>query len=336
MSKTVASLSGTDFYINGKPTYPGRTWQGHRIEGMLMNARFVQATFDDENPDTVGNWALPDGTPYDADRNTQQFCDFLPICRDHGMTGFTINLQGGSPRGYGRIQTWINSAFRPDGSLKDQYMQRVGKVIDTADRLGMVVILGLFYFGQDENMEGEDAIKHGVDNAVDWLVARGDRNVLVEIANESDINDCGFGGNMMYEHDILVGKDRGGELIERVQQRSEGKLDTPAGRLLCTTSFRGDGRLTPPVAKVSDFILLHGNGIDDPMGLVPMIEDARTCEGYRGQPICINEDDHFNFDADVNHMIVAVKNGVGWGYYDHRPEGDPFEAGFQDMPASWA
>ena len=71
--KTKVSIVGNAFHINGQPTYRGRMWQGKKIEGLLMNSRMVQGIFDDENPDTRGLWAYPDG-PYDADRNTNAGC----------------------------------------------------------------------------------------------------------------------------------------------------------------------------------------------------------------------------------------------------------------------
>src|SRR5262249_907078 len=58
------------------------------------------------------------------------------------------NLQGGSPQGYSAQQPWHNSALKEDGSLRADYMNRLQGVLDQADELGMVVILGLFYFGQ--------------------------------------------------------------------------------------------------------------------------------------------------------------------------------------------
>jgi hypothetical protein len=54
------SIQGEQFLINGTPTYKGRTWNGKRVEGLLLNARMVQAIFDDLNPETVGRWAYPD------------------------------------------------------------------------------------------------------------------------------------------------------------------------------------------------------------------------------------------------------------------------------------
>ena len=54
---TKVSIVGEAFHINGRPTYEGRTWHGHKIEGLLLNARLVQGIFDDLNPETVGELA---------------------------------------------------------------------------------------------------------------------------------------------------------------------------------------------------------------------------------------------------------------------------------------
>jgi hypothetical protein len=45
-------MSSAYFHLNGKPTYPGRTFRRMKIAGLLMNARLAQATFDDLNPVT--------------------------------------------------------------------------------------------------------------------------------------------------------------------------------------------------------------------------------------------------------------------------------------------
>ena len=70
--QTVVSIHGDDFLINGKPTYAGKTWNGHRIEGLLSNSRMVQGIFDDANPATVERWAYPDTHKWDPDRNTSE------------------------------------------------------------------------------------------------------------------------------------------------------------------------------------------------------------------------------------------------------------------------
>src|SRR5687767_12966447 len=123
---TTVGIRGDAFLVNGKPTYAGRTFRGKKVEGLLFNSRMVQGIFDDRNPQTRKNWDYPDG-PWDPERNTREFLAQMPAWRKAGMIGFTINLQGGSPRGYSRLeeQIWHNSAIESDGSLRRDYLGRL-------------------------------------------------------------------------------------------------------------------------------------------------------------------------------------------------------------------
>ena len=98
-TNTVVSIVGEDFHINGRPTYAGRIWRGHRIEGLLLNSRMVQATFDDWNTNTVARWVYPDTGRWDAERTTREFIAAMTDWRRHGLLAITVNLQGGSPEG---------------------------------------------------------------------------------------------------------------------------------------------------------------------------------------------------------------------------------------------
>src|SRR5689334_7317756 len=102
--RTAVSIRGDQFLIDGKPTYAGRTYKGMKIEGLLMNLRVVQGIFDDLNPETRGRRAYPDTAKWDPDRNTREFVAAMPEWRSHGVLGFTVNLQGGSPEGYSRSE----------------------------------------------------------------------------------------------------------------------------------------------------------------------------------------------------------------------------------------
>jgi hypothetical protein len=172
---TDVSILGEKFYINGRPTYEGRVWDGYTIEGLLMNTRMVQATFDDINPETIHNWTYSDTGKWDAERNLNEFLANMPAYRDHGVLAFTVNLQGGSPYGYSALDTqiWHNSGVTPEGDLRPEYMARMERVIERADELGMVVILGIYYFGQERHLKDEAAIRLGVENVVDWVLEKG-------------------------------------------------------------------------------------------------------------------------------------------------------------------
>jgi len=309
------------FYVNGKPTYEGVKLDTLMIEGLLLNSRMVQGVFDDLNPETSGMWKYPDTDQWDPERNTNEFVRNMQIWRKYGLLSFTINLQGGSPQGYSQGQPWHNSAYYSDGRLRDDYMKRLTKILDEADRLGMVPILGLFYFGQDERLDDEKAVVSAVTNVIDWLFGKKYRNVLIEINNE-----C----NIQYDHDILK-PERVHELIELVRSRYDGYFRYYAG-----TSYGGGFLPLPNVVKISDFILLHGNGVSDPDKILEMVRKTREVEGYNAKPILFNEDDHYDFDKENNNFLSALKAYASWGFFDYRREGESFENGYQSVPVDWS
>lgn len=323
--QTTVGIEGDSFTINGQLTFPGRQFRGRRVEGLLPNARLVQGIFDDRNDETRGRWNYPDG-PWDADRNTAEFLAAMPRWRERGLLAFTINLQGGSPEGYSASQPWHNSAFESDGAIRGDYLARLERILDRADELGMVAIVGLFYFGQDQRLANEAAVVRGADLAADWLLERGYRNVLVEINNEADVK--------AYDHAILR-PDRVAELIRRVRERSAGRLDTPARRLLVGTSMGGGSIPPESIVSASDFVLIHGNGVGEPDRIRWMVDQCRASAGYRGQPVVFNEDDHYGFDQPDNNMLAALDRHASWGYFDYRQRGEGYADGFQSVPVDW-
>jgi len=148
-------------------------------------------------------------------------------------------------------------------------MGRVERILDEADRLGMAVILGLFYFGQDERLRDEPAIARAVDNAVAWVLGKGYRNVLIEINNE-----C----NVRYDHAILQ-PARVHELITRAKGITRG-----GRRLLVSTSYGGGTLPGPEVLAASDFVLLHGNGVSNPDRIAEMVRQTRQLPPSRRSP----------------------------------------------------
>jgi hypothetical protein len=187
MRHTRVGIQEDAWLINDRPTYTETRYRGWKIQGLLLNSRMVQAIFDDENPITRVFWKYPDTGRWDAERNAKEFVSAMPAWRAHGLLGVSVNLQGGSPLGYYRpeavekklktlgieaseetvwaglpgkgSQPWHNSAFDEAGRLKQPYLERLTWVLDKADEQGMVVILGLFYQGQDERLQGEEAVR---------------------------------------------------------------------------------------------------------------------------------------------------------------------------------
>jgi hypothetical protein len=185
------------FYVRGKSGQPWRkTYSGSRFRpeaaGRLMNLRIAQALFDDE-------WLTE--LPFYPENNTDRLIEALEVYRAHGILALNASLQGGNP-GYTREFPAIRrdraykfgpghgshiSAFRPDGSIKPEWLDRLRRLQQALDRRGMVLSLMYFYQGQDEVLEDVPTIRRAVINATDWLIDNNARNVIVEIANEHDI-----------------------------------------------------------------------------------------------------------------------------------------------------
>ncbi len=354
-TQTQITAHGQHWQINGQATYNGRQYRGWDVEGLLMNSRMTNAVFDDENPTTRPLWAYPDTGEWDADRNTNEFIAQLPTYRAHGLLAVTVNLQGGSPTGYYReagfrqimaarrmdasdavmwaglpgpaSQPWHNSAFAPNGLLQPAHMERTARIAAACDQLGMVVILGYFYFGQDERLTDEQAVCRAVDEATKWVLQSGYRNVLIEINNETDVP--------RYEHEILQ-PHRVAELIDRARWH---KLD--GRRLLVGTSYGGGRVPDDDVVATSDYIMLHGNGVTQPARIAEMVAQTRALPSYTPKPILFTEDDHFAFDEPDNNFLAALSAYASWGYFDPGDAaggwstfGD-YRDGYQNVPINW-
>jgi len=339
---TEVSIFGTEFLIDGVPTYAGRSFEGHCIQGLLFNVRAVQATFDDANPETRRYWAYPDAGEWDPERNVRELCAALPLWRDHGVLGFTINFQGGGPlyvpEIYGRYD---NNGFTPDGELEDAYADRAARVLEQADRLGMVVIVGLFYWVSLNRMRDESAVWRAADQALAFLESTGRRNLLVEIANEVDV----VARHTPYD---ILGPARVHEMLTRLREAHPGLLYSTSGGGINVET--GEGMPSPELVERSDFVLLHGNGTRPPQ-LTAGIRAVQAMPAYERdpKPIVVNED-----SPAVPNMDAAWRNGASWGYYDQGFEGQaddpyvhyaprprwntgPYEElnGFQTPPVNW-
>ena len=318
--KTIVSIDSNQFRINGQLTYPNRYWKDHKIEGLLFNARLVQGIFDDANPTTRKKWRYPNNERFDPYRNTREFVAAMPSWKAHGLLAFSLNMQGGSPMGYGN-QDWINTPYDSLGTLKKDYLLRLDMILQKADELEMVVILGLFYFGQDQFLQDEAAVIAATDNMINWLHQKKYRNILIEVNNECDSRN--------YDHAILK-EDRVHELMDNIKSNVQNDF-----RFLVSTSYEGHVIPTENVVKAADYILLHGNGVNEPFKIAEMVETTRNLESYRPMPILFNEDDHYAFDMPKNNCLAATAAYASWGYFDYRRKGEPFVDGFQSVPVDW-
>jgi CubicO group peptidase (beta-lactamase class C family) len=287
---TRISIADGRWQLNGALTYSGAP-----AEGLLMNVRMVNATFEDRNRPT-----------YDADANTSEFLATLPDYIAQGARAFTLCLQGGMP-GY---EGAINSAFEPDGTLRPSYLARVQRVIEACDRQGAAVILGCYYQRQDQLLRDEEAVRAGVVNVAKWIEARGYTNVVLEIANEY--------GHRGFDHPIFKSHEGMASLIQLA------KRTTP--RLLVGASEKGGRGAYPPeflghVVPASDFLLVHLNVT--PLAGVPARLDQLA---QIKKPIVCNEDEKVG-EAGARVAELCVQRHISWGFM-HQPINQRFPFNF--------
>ena len=155
-----------------------------------------------------------------AAANTARFIAALPeSTRAWGILAVNPwSFQGGHPL---QGKTWIAEAdgARPSQRLihnsgpaptvpRSRSRPAHHVVIEACDRLGMVVILQCFYFGQDTVFRDEDAHPPGRGRGGGSRVRCGYTNVIIEIANEVMLGH--------YHHEISPA--RVAELIERARR----------------------------------------------------------------------------------------------------------------------
>ncbi len=316
---TTVSIHGTEFWIDGQPTYAGREFEGKKIQGLSFNVRAVQATFDDANPGTRGLWAYPDTGVWDPDRNTDEFCAALSQWRDRGVLAFTICGQGGGARYLPEVyDRYENSAFTLDGALKPAYAARIDKVLARADELGMVVIVGMFYWKQTLKMDGEAAVWRAAREMLRFLQDTGRKNLLIEVANET---------GPRFGYDLFL-VDRAADMIHTLRSEfpgflystSQGGLDVERGRELPT----------PALIEAVDFLMPHGNG-NTATRLAAGLDAILAMPAYQAnpKPVLMNED-----STGVANLDVCWPRHVSWGYYSQGSNGEGHRR--HDIYADWS
>lgn len=101
-----------------------------------------------------------------TDAATQELVDQLPQYRSSGINTVSVFFMGSR---FGDVK-----GYRPDATLDPRYAARMGRIVQAADRLGMVVIVGCLYWSDSrakDELVGvwrqEDA-NRAVANTVRW------------------------------------------------------------------------------------------------------------------------------------------------------------------------
>ena len=268
---TTIAIEGDQWLIDSEITYPDT-----RCAGLLMNARMVNCTFEDTHR-----------ADFDPDANTARLLEMIPQYRDCGVRAFTLCLQGGMP-GY---EGAVNSAYNRDGSLRADYMARIGRVVDACDAQGIAVILSCYYQRQDQILHDAVAIRAGVVNAVEWIGERGYAHVVLEVANEF--------GHRGFTHELLKTNDGQCELVQLAKET--------CAELLVSTVGQAPGAESDRLESLVDFNMVHLNTTP----LEHVVSKILPLKKY-GKPVICNEDDKLG-EEGARCAELCVDNGVSWG-----------------------
>lgn len=278
---------------------------GTKAEGLLLNSRMIQGISDG-----FTSFPYPDTKKWDANRNVVEFITNMENWKEAGLNGFTIGLQGGGPTSNTKSQSHKNSAFNGDGSLKPDYMNRLSLVLKEANRLDMIVIISLFYQSQVSVLSSYENIVKATLNVIHWLQEQEFTNVIIEPVNECDyaiFSKYNIGCNQKLT-----------DLMDLVRS-----YHIPVGN-----SYKGSGNVpSDSIIKHSDIIFLHGNSMSQ-SEYPPQLAKVKASSSYKNQPIIYNE------AGTTSYVSWAIKNGVGWGYYDQGSNN--YEDGFQSPPVNWS
>ncbi|MGH9672719.1 MAG: hypothetical protein ACRD44_06010 [Bryobacteraceae bacterium] len=309
------------FYVREKPGQPWRkTYTGAPFQpeaaGRLMNLRIAQALFHDE-------WLTE--FPFDPEKNTDRLIAALDVYKAHGILAINASLQAGNP-GYAKEFPAIQrdrayklgpgkgshiSAFRPDGSIKAEWLGRLKRLQQALDRRGMILTLMYFYQGQDEVLRDVDSIKRAVVNATDWLIDNNARNVIIEVANEHDIRG--------WDHDRWI-HEHLHDLFELIRSRFREKK---AGWIPPVGSSTG-GRMAvfDNVRDHADLTMFHGNNrtsAEKRARAAALFADSKM-----PGPIYMNEDDSGRettpevLAKELASCDAVFSEGGSWGYMPWR------------------
>jgi hypothetical protein len=114
-----------------------------------------------------------------SDAATDELIANLDLFAGYGINTVSVFFMGSR---FGDVK-----GYRRDGTLDPIYADRMGRIIQAADRRAMVILVGCLYWG-NSRAKWEDwtqaEANAAVRNTVRWLKDHGHRNVFVDVDNE--------------------------------------------------------------------------------------------------------------------------------------------------------
>ena len=297
--KTKISIKGNQFLINDKLVYSEIENANPKSLGLLWNMRLIQGVFADLfGPDNLVKLC---NAHFEPEKNTDDLIKALPEWYAYGIRAITVGFQGGWPVTQQMVDQLNCNPFGEDGLRLDEgFASRMDRLIRAADEIGMVIIVNILYWAQANRLKNGTAARNAVKTACNFLRDNGYTNVMIDVANEFNIRQ--------FKHPIIGTEDGISALIDLARAESGG---------MPTGSSPGGHTLVEQVVNVSDFVLIHLNGVSRTTAY-QMLKNPH----YAGKPVICNEANPCCTRVDVCLDLYA-----SFGYYNNYTK--------QLLPSNW-
>jgi len=116
-----------------------------------------------------------------SDSDAEELIENLDVFKSYGVNTVSVFFMGSR---FGDVK-----GYRPDASVDPVYTARMARIIEQADRRGMVVLVGCLYWSNSRAKEGlghwqQAHANQAVANTVRWLKEHDYRNVFIDPDNE--------------------------------------------------------------------------------------------------------------------------------------------------------
>jgi hypothetical protein len=114
-----------------------------------------------------------------SDESTAELIENLPVYRDHGVNCISAFFMGN--------RFTDMKGYTENGSLDPVIAERMGRIIEAADELGIVVLVGCLYWGESKGKYEswtQNEASTAIANTVKWLAENDYRNTFVDVDNE--------------------------------------------------------------------------------------------------------------------------------------------------------
>ncbi len=302
MNKTTYKIEGNNFLINDKLTYSELEGSSKNVHGLLFNARFIQGIFEDVNPKNKDVYNRFNKV-FDKDENTQELIDALPQWYNAGLRALTVGLQGGGP--VYSFPDWSvidTNAFSKDGKeIEKGHKERLIKLIDAADKIGMLVIVSVLYEGQAHLLNDDHSLACAIRTTCEFLSESGYENIIIEVVNEHNVG-------RFDKHPLIFSHESITHLIHMCKEWCDNKFAVGCSRT--------GGGWSKDIVEASDVVIVHGNG-QHREDYLRLIESVKNICGDT-KPVLCNED-----SQRISQIQVSLDTHTSWGYYNDFTKQEP-------------